>query len=79
VACVALTLVFTLTVTPDAIFKSTPLGIAVTIFTLMAILVAMVRGLADIVYDLLDAWQLRTGWVLRLVRTAREKEHTVPR
>jgi hypothetical protein len=41
--------------------------------------VAAVHGLADIVSDLLDAWEVRTGRVLRLVRTAPKKEHTAPR
>jgi hypothetical protein len=79
VACVALALVVTLSITPESIFKGTPPGSAVTIFTLVVTVVAAVLGLADIVSDLLDAWAVRTGRVLRLVRTAPEKEHTAPR
>jgi hypothetical protein len=79
VACVALALVFTLSVTPETILKGTLPGIAVTIFTLIVTAVAAVHGLVDIVSDLLDAWEVRTGQVLRLVKTARKKEHTAPR
>ena len=78
VACVALTLVFTLSVTPDTLFDGTPLDITFTVFTLILTVAAVVQGLAGIVSDLLDACEMRTGWVLRLVRTARENEHTAP-
>jgi hypothetical protein len=78
VACIVLTLVFTLSVTPDSLFEGTPLGIAFTLFTLILTVAAIVQGLAGIVSDLLDACEMRTGWVLRFVRTAREKGHTVP-
>jgi hypothetical protein len=78
VACVALALVFTLSITPETILKGTLPGIAVTIFTLIVTVVAAVHGLVDIVSDLLDAWEVRTGQVLRLVKTAQKKEHTAP-
>lgn len=78
VACVVLALVFTLSVTPETILKGTLPGIAVTIFTLIVTVVAAVHGLVDIVSDLLDAWEVRTGQVLRLVKTAQKKEHTAP-